>query len=99
MAEKSLRVVAPGEAPPKPRRPKTVTEAAKDGTHRDLLVAMRERVARAVEDSTTPARDLAALTRRLMELARDIEAIDARAAEEAGEGGDVQDGEFDAAAI
>jgi hypothetical protein len=60
----------------------TVTDAATKGGRRDLLVAMRERVARAVEDGATPARDLAALTRRLMEIAREIEALDVRAAEE-----------------
>jgi len=42
---------------------------------------MRSRVAIAVEDSSTPARDLAALTRRLMEIARDIEVMDAKSEE------------------
>jgi hypothetical protein len=36
------------------------------------------RIAKAVEDPNTPARDLAALTKRLVEVVRDIEAIDAR---------------------
>lgn len=55
----------------------SVTEAASDGTRRQLLVAMRSRVAAAVEDPATPARDLASLTRRLMDIAKDIEEIDA----------------------
>ena len=77
-----------------------MTEAAADGTTRELLVAMRQRIAKAVEDPNTPARDLAALTKRLVEVVRDIEAIDARAAED-GSGGpaDVADGDFDASAI
>jgi hypothetical protein len=94
-----LRVVAPNEAPAAPAKRHTVTSAASDGTRRDLLVAMRSRVATAVEDPNTPARDLAALTRRLMELARDIEALDAAAEQEAQRGDEVGDGKFDSAAI
>lgn len=86
----------PPPTPPK-RSPKTVTKAASDGTRRELLVAMRARVATAVEDPNTPARDLAALTRRLMEIAKDIEAIDARD-EESGSA-PVEDESFDASAI
>lgn len=67
--------------------PKTVTQAAATGTQRELLVAMRARVAEAVENDDTPARDLASLTKRLLEIAREIEAIDAREAEEARDGG------------
>lgn len=96
MARTPLRAVAPGE--PAPAKRHTVTSAAAEGSRRDLLVAMRARVATAVEDPNTPARDLAALTRRLMEIARDIEALDAASAREV-EGGVVEDGSFDAAAI
>jgi len=81
MPRKALHAVAPGETPPAPKRTFTVESAAAEGTRRDLLVAMRARVATAVEDSSTPARDLAALTRRLMEIARDIEVMDAKAEE------------------
>lgn len=80
---------------------KTVSEAAEHGTERELLVAMRARIAHAVESPTTPARDLAALTKRLMEVVRDIKAIDAVAAEqEAERGGSTSDDEaFDPSAI
>lgn len=90
-----LRAVTADE---RPKQPKTVTEAAKTGTARELLSAMRDRIAATVEDPKTPARDLAALTKRLMETVREIEAIDARE-QEAGSSVDVGDGEFDAAAI
>ena len=80
------------------KTPKSVTEAASDGSRRELLVAMRKRVATAVEDPNTPARDLAALTRRLMEIAKDIEALDLRDGE-AASGGPVPDESFDASAI
>ena len=79
--------------------PKTVTEAAKFGSTRELLVATRDRIAEAVEAPNTAARDLAALTKRLMETQREIEAIDARDLKEAGQNAEVSDGEFDAAAI
>jgi hypothetical protein len=79
--------------------PKTVTEAAKFGTTRELLVATRDRIAQAVEAPNTAARDLAALTKRLMETQREIEAIDARNAQEADENVEVSDGEFDASAV
>ena len=76
---KRLSVVSPTDPPPDPppTQPKTVTEAATSGDARALLVAMQTRVAKAVENPNTPARDLAALTRRLIEIAREIEAIDA----------------------
>lgn len=79
---RSLRAVQPGEKAA-PAKPKSVTEAADAGSTRELLVAMRARIAKAVEDPNTPARDLAALTKRLVEVVRDIEAIDARQVQEA----------------
>ena len=95
----SLRAVGPDDVPPAPQKPKTITEAADKGTTRELLVAMRARIAKAVEDPNTPARDLAALTKRLVEVVRDIEAIDAREEQEAPGRGNVTDGRFDASAI
>lgn len=91
----ALRAVTADE---KPVKPKTVTEAAEKGTTRELLVAMRTRIAKAVEDMNTPARELAALTKRLTEVVRDIEAIDARVAQE-GQGASVPDEVFDPKAV
>lgn len=86
MAAKTLRAVAPDEKAPEKTTPKTVSQAAEAGTTRELLVAMRDRIARAVENPNTAARDLAALTKRLVEVARDIEAIDAREEQDADSG-------------
>jgi hypothetical protein len=72
-----LRAVRPGEAA---RRPLTVTKAATKGDRRDLLVALLARIAQAVDGPNTLARDLAALSRRLLEIAKEIEAIDAERA-------------------
>lgn len=94
--KRSLRAVADDEKAP----PKTITEAASSGTHRELLVAMRDRIATAVEDPKCPPRDLASLSRRLHELSKDIEQHDAIEAEEvAAGGGEVADEAFDASAI
>jgi ribosome-binding protein aMBF1 (putative translation factor) len=79
--------------------PKSITDAAESGTTRELLVAMRTRIAKAVENENTPARDLAALTKRLVEVVRDIEAIDARAEQEAARSTAATDGAFDASAV
>lgn len=90
-----LRSVQPGEK----GRPKSVSQAAESGSHRDLLVAMRTRIAQSVEDPATPPRDLAALSRRLQDIAKEIAVIDARAKED-GDAGDVTpDEQWDASAI
>ena len=59
------------------RRKSGAVYSAARRNRRALLVALRNRIARDV-DAGVPARDLASLSRRLMELAREIEAIDAR---------------------
>lgn len=98
MATKRLRAVSPDDTPPI-RRPKTVTDAAKGGDHRELLVAMRDRIAAAVSNPDCPPRDLASLTKRLQDIARDIAAIDAQKADEVSIEGEGVDDSFDASAI
>lgn len=96
MAKSTLRAVGADEKPP----PKSITEAADKGTQRELLVAMRARIAKTVEDPKCPPRDLASLSRRLMELAREIEQIDIAAEEEGGTSGQPSaDEALDASAI
>jgi hypothetical protein len=98
MADRRLRAVTAADVPV---RAKSVSEAAKTGTVRELLEATRDRIAVAVENPNTPARDLAALTKRLLETVREIEALDAREdADNASSAADaVQDGVFDASAV
>ena len=84
----------------KPRKPLSVSQAAASGDHRSLLVAMRTRIAATVSDPDCPPRDLAALTRRLQDIAKEIEAIDLRAREEGADAADViEDEAFDAEAL
>lgn len=66
-------------ARPRSRRVATVKSAADSGVRRDLLVALRTRVAVDIDNPNTPPRDLAALSRRLLEIVKDIEALDAEA--------------------
>jgi hypothetical protein len=94
---RSLRVVPEGTQA-KPEK-LSVEQAAATGDHRKLLVAMRERIARTVADPQCPPRDLASLTRRLQDIAREIEALDQRAKQEAGEDGVSADEQWDAEAF
>jgi len=95
----NLRAVVPGEKPAKVKK-LSVSEAAASGDHRALLVAMRERIARTVSDPDCPPRDLAALTRRLQDVSKEIEAIDLRAKEDGDDAADLaEDEELDAAAF
>ena len=76
--QRSLKVVKPGSpAPSRSRKPLTVKSAAESGIQRDLLVALRSRIAADIDNPNTPARDVAALSRRLLEIAREIELLDA----------------------
>jgi|SRR5689334_13937682 len=99
MAARSLRAVSADEKPAPKSKPKTVTQAADTGTPRELLVALRTRIAKQVEDVNCPPRDLASLSRRLLEIAKEIEALDAAADQEAAESVEVTDEAFDAAAL
>ncbi|MBF6133499.1 hypothetical protein IU501_10860 [Nocardia otitidiscaviarum] len=56
--------------------PRTILEAAEQGSRLDELRAMRRRIAQALDDPNTPARDLAALSRRQLEIGKEIEAIE-----------------------
>lgn len=62
----------------KPEFDMTVTHAAEHGTRRDLLVAMRRRLAAALEDDRTQSRDLSPIVMRLRELSAEIIDLDER---------------------
>lgn len=95
-----LRAVKAGEKAEPKKEKLTVAQAAESGDHRALLVAMRERIAKTVADDKCPPRDLASLTRRLQDIANEIEAIDLRAKEEGSDAADVaQDEQLDAEAF
>jgi hypothetical protein len=94
--KRPLRAVSEGET----KAPaKSVAQAAATGNHRELLVAMRDRIAIAVTAADCPPRDLASLTRRLQDIGKELEALDLRAKEEATEGGHVPDEAWDSEAL
>ncbi len=72
----------------------SVADAAASGDHLALLKSMRERIAAAISGPECPPRDLASLTRRLQDIAKDIKALEAEAEQEAAER-DATDAHFD----
>jgi len=94
-----LRAVADGEKADVKKPPATVTAAVESGTQRDQLVAMRARIAKAIDDPNIRGADLAALSRRLLEIGREVDAIDVAAKQEAAEGDEAADEAFDASAV
>lgn len=96
----ALRVVEPDETPKKGRKgPVTVAQAVETGTRMDELIAMRARIAKAIDDPNIRGADLAALSRRLMEIGKEVDAIRAAAEEERRDGEVAPDEAFDASAI
>lgn len=92
-----LRAVGADDAPAAPR---TIEEAAQRGSVLDELRLTRARIARTLDDPNCPPRDLASLSKRLMEIGREIEAIEAKSRQEAAEDGDATPDEaWDAEAI
>ena len=77
-----LRVTAPDEKPAEPVVPLTIEQAAEADDQLALLVALRARLAKACQDEDTPARDLAALSRRLVDVSQDIRTLRAQLQEE-----------------
>jgi hypothetical protein len=89
---KRLRVVDSGETAEKPaKKLATVTRAAAEGTHRDLLAALRARVAAAVQSPNCPPVALAALSRQLTSISKELSMIDARVDDEISEAAQVPD--------
>lgn len=75
-----LRVAKPGEKSA-PKRPESVSSAVTDGTARDVNLAMQDRIAKAIDAEDIRGADLAALSRRLIELRKELAAMDAQAKE------------------
>ncbi len=98
MAAPKLRAVSADEKPAR-TKPMTILEAVDAGDRLAELVAMHRRIAKAVQDEDTAARDLAALSRRQIEVSKEIESLRRQAEEEAAEHAVSDDEEFDAAAL
>lgn len=85
-----LRAVKPGEKPAEPVQPLTLLQAVELGDYLEILRAQRRDIAAALPEEKGPAK--AALHRQLSVIAKEIEGLEARAAEEA-EDAEVSDDE------
>lgn len=93
---RALRAVVPGD--PAPKR-KSVADAAQSGDRRELLVSMRDRIAKAVSDPDCPPRDLASLTRRLQDIAKEIDLLELSGSGSGSVVADTDDESFDASSV
>lgn len=97
-AKRPLRVATESDAAQaKRKRPENLVDAV-DMSERELLVAMRRKVAKEI-DGGVAAAYLAPLTRQLRELDREIRLMDEADAQEVLERGAAPDEAFDASAI
>ena len=99
-ARTRLRAVTDADTATPPAPPKSLIQAAKDGDDIAELKAMRLRLAQTLADPDTPPRDLASLSRRQIEIGREIRSLEALARQE-GEGDDAPaaDEAFNPAAV
>ena len=95
---RALHAIGPDDVPPALPRPKTIAEAVERGSTLDVLRLARERIARTLDEPNCPPREQASLSRRLIEMGKEIDAIEARSLED-DPVAKVEDGKFDAAAI
>lgn len=93
-----LRAVKPGEKAPT-KRPMTITQAVAAHDRFAELEALHVRLAEAVQSKATPTRDLSALTRRQMEVSRELEVLRRERAEKETEGAIASDEAWSTEAI
>lgn len=84
----SLRVVSEADEPRRKSAPSTVAQAVKDGSSKDVLMTLRARIAQTIDDPGTPPRDLAALSRRLVDIDKELRSMDVAEREEVIQGGE-----------
>ena len=91
---KRLRVVNPGESGEtavKPPKKLSVVEAATSGSHQDLLVAVQARIADAVQQPNCNPVALAALSRQMILISKELSMIAARVEDEIDEAARIPD--------
>lgn len=86
-APRKLRAVDADEKPPVPKPPKSITQAAQDGDTLAELRAMRVLNAQMMANPNIAGRDFAALSRRHLEIGREIDALVLKEKQEAAEDG------------
>lgn len=91
-----VRALLPDEVP-EPLKILTLAEAIESGDYLQILLAQRREIANDLPVEKGPAK--AALHRQLSLLSKEIETLQRGGEEDAEGGANVEDGEFDAAAI
>lgn len=98
MVKPALSIVN-ADTPAPEKKKLSIIEAAAKGDDLALMEAMRDRIARTVQSEDCPPRDLASLTRRLDDIAKQIKALKMEAEEAARSESEAPDEAFDASAI
>ena len=93
----ALRAVGADEKPPQPEKHLTLAQAVETGDYRTILVAQRREIAKSIPDEKGPAK--AALHRHLSLIAKELEQLEAKRRQEAGDDGLSGDAAWDEAAI
>lgn len=96
---RNLKVVGPDDTPPTSSAPKTVYQAAQTGSVLEELKALRLVIAKKLDDPNLSGRDMAALSKRHIEIGREIDAAQKVANEEAENGAVSTPEEWDSEAI
>ncbi len=96
MARKAAHLALATEAS-QPEKPLSLAEAVETGDYRKILVAQRREIALCIPDEHGPAK--AALHRQLSLIAKELQQLDVKARQEAGDDGLTGDQPWDQAAI
>ena len=75
----------------------SVFEAAASGDEREILIATRDRIARKMDDPKCSDAALAALSLRIITIAKELRALDPEGPD--GDEPEAEDGEFDPASV
>ena len=81
MSKPRLHAIGPDDTPKRARN--TVLQASVQGDRLAELEAMRLVIAKAIDNPKTLARDLSSLSRRLLEIGKEVEALEGEREEEA----------------
>lgn len=97
--KKRFESYGPDDAPSVEPEITSVAEAAERGSRIDELRQMRKVIARRLDDESTAARDIASLSKRQMEISREIEGLVTQEAEERGQEVSTDDEPWSAEAV
>ena len=92
--ERALQLVPPDATPDPAPGTLNIAEAAASGDRMQLLIAIRDQIAETL-DAGVPARDMASLTKRLVDISQEIEELHAqRQGDEVGQAAETPDEEW-----